>query len=70
MYNKAKHMKQVHDGCFFVNDTAANDDLCQSVMAAYINQLKAEALRKQDIREGHIPAPDCSWGPFNISYRH
>lgn len=63
-------MKKVHNGCFYVNDTAANDDLCQSVMASYINQLKAEAQRKQDIREGRIPAPDVSWGSFNISDRH
>ena len=39
-------------------------------MASYINQLKAEAQRKQDIREGRIPAPDVSWGSFNISDRH
>ena len=63
-------MQKVHNGCFYVNDNAANDDLCQSVMASYINQLKAEAQRKQDIREGRIPAPDCSWGSFNISDRH
>ena len=63
-------MQKVHNGCFYVNDNAANDDLCQSVMQSYINQLRAEAQRKQDIREGRIPAPDCSWGSFNISDRH
>ena len=63
-------MKQVHNGCFYVNDTAANDDVCQSVMASYINQLKAEAQHRKAIREGRIPAPDTSWGSFNISDRH
>ena len=63
-------MQKVHDGCFYVNDNAANDDLCQSVMQSYINQLRAEAQRKQDIREGRIPAPDWYWGSFNISDRH
>ena len=63
-------MKQVHNGCFYVNDTAANDDLCQSVMKSYIEQLQREAQRSKAIRVGRIPAPDVSWGSFNISDRH
>ena len=63
-------LKPVHGGCFHVNDTAAKDDICQQVMASYINQLKAEAQHRQAIREGRIPAPDCQWGNWSISDRH
>ena len=63
-------MKSVHNGCFYVNDTAANSELCQSVMKSYIEQLQREAQRSKDIREGRIPAPDASWGTWDISDRH
>lgn len=62
-------MKRVHDGAFFVNETAANDSICQQVMASYIAQLKAEAQRAKRIREGLEPAPDCQWGEWHISDR-
>ena len=55
-------MKRVHDGCFYVNDTAANDDICQQVMASYIAQLKAETARRDRIRQGIEPAPEGQWG--------
>ena len=63
-------MKRVHDGAFLVNDTAANDPICQQVMASYIAQLKAEAQRRERIRQGLEPADDCQWGNWSISDRH
>ena len=62
-------MKQIHNGAFLVNDTAANDPICQSVMASYLNQLKQEAARRDRIRQGLEAAPDAQWGTFNISDR-
>ena len=62
-------MKRVHDGCFYVNETAANDDICQQVMASYIAQLKAEAIRRERIRQGLEPAPEGQWGNWSISDR-
>ena len=62
-------MKPVHNGCFYVNETAANDDICQQVMASYLAQLKAEAQRRDRIRAGLEPADDCQWGNWNISDR-
>ena len=53
-----------------VNDTAAKDDICQQVMASYIAQLKAEAARRDRIRQGLEAAPDCQWGDWHISDRH
>jgi len=63
-------LKAVHGGCFYVNDTAAKDDLCQQVMASYINQLKAEAQRRDRIRQGLEAAPEGQWGNWSISDRH
>lgn len=62
-------MKRVHDGAFLVNDTAANDPICQQVMASYIAQLKAEAQRRDRIRQGIEPAPEGQWGNWSISDR-
>ena len=45
-----------------MNDAAAKDDICQQVMASYIQQLQRDAMRAKDIREGRIPAPDSQWG--------
>ena len=45
-------MKRVHDGCFYVNETAANDDICQQVMASHIAHPKAEAILRERIRQG------------------
>ena len=62
-------MKRVHDGCFYVNETAANDDICQQDMASYIAQLKAETARRDRIRQGIEPAPEGQWGNWSISDR-
>ena len=62
-------MKRVHDGCFYVNETAANDDICQQVMASYLAQLKAETARRDRIRQGIEPAPEGQWGNWSISDR-
>ena len=66
---KNNQLKPVHGGCFHVNDTAAKDDICQQVMASYIQQLQRDAMRAKDIREGRIPAPDSQWGDWHISDR-
>ena len=66
---KNNHLKPVHGGCFHVNDTAAKDDICQQVMASYIQQLQRDAMRAKDIREGRIPAPDSQWGDWHIGDR-
>ena len=63
-------LKPVHGGCFYVNDTAAKDDLCQQVMASYIAQLRAEAQRRDRIRQGLEAAPEGQWGNWSISDRH
>lgn len=63
-------MHKVHNGCFYVNDNAANDDICQSVMKSYIEQLQRDAQRSKAIREGRIPSSDTSYGTWNISDRH
>ena len=62
-------MKRVHNGCFYVNETAANDDICQQVMASYLAQLKAETARRDRIRQGIEPAPEGQWGNWSISDR-
>lgn len=70
-YNKGmnnKPLKPVHNGMFLVNDTAAKDDLCQQVMASYIATLRAEAARRERIRQGLEPAGQ--WGEWHISDRH
>tara|TARA_Y100000004_G_scaffold76690_1_gene86241 strand:+ start:694 stop:900 length:207 start_codon:yes stop_codon:yes gene_type:complete len=64
-----KPLKPVHGGCFHVNDTAAKDDICQQVMASYIATLRAEAARRDRIRQGIEPAPDSQWGDWHISDR-
>lgn len=62
-------MIKAHDGAFLVNETAANDPICQQVMASYINQLKAEAQRRDRIRQGLEAAPEGQWGNWSISDR-
>ena len=62
-------LKPVHGGCFHVNDTAAKDEICQQVMASYINQLRAEAQRRDRIRQGLEAAPEGQWGNWSISDR-
>ena len=63
-------MIKQHNGAFLVNETAANDPICQQVMASYMNQLRAEAARRDRIRQGLEAAPDCQWGDWHISDRH
>ena len=70
IHNTQHSMKRVHNGAFLVNDTAANDPICQQVMASYINQLKAEAQRRDRIRQGLEAAPEGQWGEWHISDRH
>ena len=62
-------MQRLHNGCFYVNDTAAQDDLCQSVMASYIEQLQREAQYRKAVREGRVAAPDADWSTWHISDR-
>ena len=63
-------LKSVHGGCFQVNDRAAADPACQAAMASYMAQIRRDAMRAKDIREGRIPAPDSQWGNWHISDRH
>ena len=60
-------MIKQHNGAFLVNETAANDSACQWAMQSYMNQLRAEAARRDRIRQGLEPASD--WGTWNISDR-
>ena len=53
-----------------VNETAAKDEICQQVMASYIAQLRAEAQRRDRIRQGLEAAPEGQWGNWSISDRH
>ena len=69
IHNTQHSMKSVHNGCFFVNDTAANDPICQQVMASYLEQVQRDAMRSKAIREGRIPAPEGQWGNWHISDR-
>ena len=62
-------LKPVHGGAFMVNDTAAKDEICQQVMASYIAQLRAEAQRRDRIRQGLEAAPEGQWGNWSISDR-
>ena len=63
-------LQPVHGGAFMVNETAAKDEICQQVMASYINQLRAEAQRRDRIRQGLEAAPEGQWGNWSISDRH
>jgi hypothetical protein len=62
-------MKSVHNGAFLVNDTAANDPICQNVMASYLEELRRETARRDRIRQGIEPAPEGQYGSWNISDR-
>jgi hypothetical protein len=62
-------MIKQHNGAFLVNDTAANDPICQSAMASYMEQLQREAAHRKAIREGRFAAASDSWGVWNISDR-
>ena len=62
-------LQPVHGGAFMVNETAAKDEICQQVMASYIAQLRAEAQRRDRIRQGLEAAPEGQWGNWSISDR-
>ena len=49
-------MIKQHNGAFLVNDTAANDPICQQVMASYMDELRRETARRERIRQGLEPA--------------
>jgi hypothetical protein len=63
-------MIKQHNGAFLVNDTAANDPICQQAMASYMESIRQETARRNAIREGRIPAPAGEFGTWNISDRH
>ena len=63
-------MIKQHNGAFLVNDTAANDPICQQVMASYMEELRRETARRERIRQGLEPAPAGQWGNWSISDRH
>ena len=62
-------MIKAHNGAFMLNETAAADPAVQMAMASYMNQLKAEAARRDRIRAGIEPT-DGQYGNWNISDRH
>ena len=62
-------MQRLHNGAFLANETAANDPACQMAMQSYMNQLRAEAQRRDRIRQGIEPAPEGQWGNWHISDR-
>ena len=63
-------MIKQHNGAFMVNETAANDPICQQVMASYIEELRRETARRERIRQGLEAAPEGQWGNWSISDRH
>ena len=64
-----KQLKPLHNGAFMVNDTAAADPVCQAAMASYMESIRQETARRNRIRQGLEPAPDCQWGDWHISDR-
>ena len=48
-------MIKAHNGAFLLNDTAAADPAVQMAMQSYMNQLRAEAQRRDRIRAGLEP---------------
>ena len=62
-------MIKAHNGAFLLNDTAAADPAVQMAMQSYMNQLRAEAQRRDRIRQGIEPAPEGQWGNWHISDR-
>ena len=62
-------MQRLHNGAFLANETAANDPACQMAMQSYMNQLRAEAARRDRIRAGIEPADMGQFEIWNISDR-
>ena len=48
-------LQPAHGGAFLINDTAANDPICQAVMASYLQRLQEEEVRREAIRSGRAP---------------
>ena len=63
-----KPMIKAHDGAFMLNETAAADPAVQSAMASYMASLRAEAARRDRIRQGLEPT-DGQYGNWTISDR-
>ena len=58
-------LQPAHGGAFLINDTAANDPVCQAVMASYLQRLQREAEERQAIRDAHAAgdlAAIAKWG--------
>ena len=55
---------------FLINETAANDPICQKAMASYIAELNAETARLDRIRQGLESASQGQWGNWSVSDRH
>jgi len=48
-------LQPAHGGAFLINDTAANDPVCQAAMASYLERLQQEEVRREAIRSGRAP---------------
>ena len=48
-------LQPAHGGAFMINDTAANDPICQAAMASYLQRLQQEEVRREAIRSGRAP---------------
>ena len=48
-------LQPAHGGAFLINDTAANDPICQAAMASYLQRLQQEEVRREAIRSGRAP---------------
>jgi len=49
-------LQPAHGGAFLINDTAANDPICQAAMASYLQRLQQqEEARREAIRSGRAP---------------
>jgi len=63
-------MIKQHNEMFLINETAANDPICQKAMASYIAELNAETARLDRIRQGLESASQGQWGNWSVSDRH
>ena len=52
---KKQPLQPAHGGAFLINDTAANDPICQAAMASYLQRLQQEEVRREAIRSGKAP---------------
>ena len=60
-------LQPAHGGAFLINDTAANDPVCQAAMASYLERLQQEEVRREAIRSG--TASQVQWTTWHISDR-